>query len=171
TFSVQWKPEEQGYSAFHVPSMEKGFEAQRYIIQSGWTPPVMRQYDAPEAKRHFPEQFRGDEAFLIMVHEGPKGKVAAEIEECTEIARDMGCEEASVEAVKKWMVERNHVASIEGFLKKGIVVDTIEVASTWDKIGPIYRAAVASLNLGEKVLSASAHSSHCYRSGLNLYFS
>ncbi len=55
-------------------------------------------------------------------------------------------------------------------LKRGIVADTIEVAATWDRIGPIYRNVVRSLLEVKNIVMASAHSSHCYRSGINLYF-
>jgi alkyldihydroxyacetonephosphate synthase len=55
-------------------------------------------------------------------------------------------------------------------LEKGVILDTIEIASTWDRIGAIYRDTVASLSEVENILNASAHSSHSYRSGINLYF-
>ncbi len=170
TISVRWQAEKREYSAFYAPDMEKGFELQRNIIQHGWEPPVMRQYDATEVKRLFPDQFRGKDSLLIMVHEGPTGKVAAEIKEILEIAADLGCEPAPVEAVDKWFVDRNHVSTFEKYLKQGVVVDTIEIAAVWDKIFGIYESALASLNEVENIVVASAHSSHCYRSGLNLYF-
>ncbi|MFH2129568.1 MAG: FAD-binding oxidoreductase [bacterium] len=170
TFSVRWKPEKQVFSAFYLADMDRGFELQRNIIQHGWEPPVMRQYDASETKRNFPDHARGADALLIMVHEGPAGKVAAEMKECLEIAVDLGCEEAPVSVVEKWFEDRNHVPTFEEFLTQGIIVDTIEIAATWDKIGGIYRSAVASLGEVENIANASAHSSHCYRSGINLYF-
>ena len=169
TFSLHWKPEKQDYSAFYMPTMEKGFETQRYIIQSGWTPPVMRQYDASEVKRLFPDHARGEDCLIILVHEGPAAKTAAEMTECAEIAADTGCEIAPKEVVLQWLEERNHVPTFESFLEGGIIVDTVEIAADWKKIALIYTNAVASLNEVENILNASAHSSHCYRSGLNLY--
>ena len=170
TFSVRWKPEKQAYSVFHAPTMEAGFEAQRYIIQSGWTPPVVRQYDAMEVNRLFPDQARGEEALLVMVHEGPAARVDLEIDACARLAAEAGCEAGSTAAAEKWMEERNHVPTFESFLEQGIILDTIEIAAPWDRIGPIYRSVIASLNEVENMVNASAHSSHVYRSGLNLYF-
>jgi alkyldihydroxyacetonephosphate synthase len=170
TFSLHYKPEKQDYSAFYVPAMEKGFETQRYLIQSGWTPPVMRQYDASEVKRLFPEYARGEDCLIILVHEGPAVRTAAEMAECAEIAADTGCETAPKEIVLKWLEERNHVPTFESFLKEGIIVDTVEIAAVWKKIAAIYKNAITALNGVENILNASAHSSHCYRSGLNLYF-
>ena len=105
-----------------------------------------------------------------MVHEGPAGSVDAEIKACEEMAKDLECDQAPVEAVTSWFKERNHVGGFENYLKQNIILDTIEMAATWDKIGPIYHNAIASLNKVDNMLNASAHSSHCYRSGINLYF-
>ena len=170
TLSLRWKPEKQAFRAFYAPSMEEGLEAQRYIIQSGWAPPVMRQYDSTEAKRLFPDQARGDDALILLVHEGPAARVDVEVEACAKLATDMGCAAAPNKTVAHWMEERNEVTGFEVFLEKGIILDTIEIAATWDRIGPIYRDVVASLGEVDKILNASAHSSHCYRSGVNLYF-
>ncbi|MCJ7773038.1 MAG: FAD-binding oxidoreductase [Desulfobacterales bacterium] len=170
SFSLRWKPEKQAYRAFYAPGMEEGFIFQRHIIQSGWTPPVMRQYDVTEVKRLFPEHVNEDKSLILLVHEGPATKVDAEMKACMEIASDLTCESASEESVEKWMKERNHVPTFEEFLTQGIVLDTIEIAATWDKIGGIYHNVIQSLNEVENMLNASAHSSHCYRSGINLYF-
>ena len=170
TFSLRWKAQQQDVSAFYAPTMPKGIELQRYIIQSGWTPPVMRQYDITEVRRLFPDHVRNDDALIIMVHEGPKGQVGAEVNECDEIASDLGCDKAPLETVTKWLHDRNHVPGFESFLQNNIILDTIEIAATWDRIDGIYDAAIASLNQVKNMLNASAHSSHCYRSGINLYF-
>lgn len=170
TFSIRWKPEKQDYTAFYASNMESGFELQRYIIQHGWEPPVMRQYDASEVLRLFPDHARDDDCLLIMVHEGPAGKVESEIGEITEIATDLGCKPAETSVVEKWLEERNHVPTFEEYLNQGVILDTIEIAATWDRIGAIYRNTLASLSEVENIANASAHSSHCYRSGINLYF-
>jgi alkyldihydroxyacetonephosphate synthase len=72
TFSVHWKPEKQDYSIYHVPSMDAGFDLQRCIMQSGWAPPVMRQYDTSEAWRQFPDQAYGDNPFLLKRRPAPR---------------------------------------------------------------------------------------------------
>lgn len=82
---------------------------------------------------------------------------------------ELGGEPASAEAVDHWLTHRNRVPSFGEFLEKGIVLDTIEVAATWDRVMPLYRTAVASLQGVEGLLNASAHTSHSYRSGSNLY--
>jgi alkyldihydroxyacetonephosphate synthase len=45
------------------------------------------------------------------------------------------------------------------------------VSAAWSAIGRVYDDAVAALTALPGCLNGSAHSSHAYRSGLNLYFS
>ena len=58
----------------------------------------------------------------------------------------------------------------DGFLDKGIILDTIEISAPWDKINAIYEKATTSLQEVPGILAGTAHSSHVYRSGINLYF-
>ncbi len=62
------------------------------------------------------------------------------------------------------------MAPWDQILSRGIVADTVEISANWDAIAAVYDEAVASLNEVEGCLAGSAHSSHVYRSGLNLYF-
>jgi alkyldihydroxyacetonephosphate synthase len=130
----------------------------------------MRQYDTTEVWRLFPDQARGDGALVLLVHEGPAARVEAEKAACAAFAAEVKCEPGPTAIAKKWMDERNHVPTFESFLKNGVILDTIEIAATWSRIGPIYRNVIASLGAIENILTASAHSSHSYRSGTNLYF-
>ena len=50
------------------------------------------------------------------------------------------------------------------------ILDTIEVASTWDLVVPLYERVTKSLSEVEGILLGTGHSSHSYRSGTNLYF-
>jgi alkyldihydroxyacetonephosphate synthase len=170
TFSIRRAPEKRILAAYHVPDMERGFEIQREILQRGFQPVVLRQYDSIESQRMFSSYARSDDSLLLAVHEGPASRVDAEAAAVTELTRGLGASLAPSEAVEHWLNERNHVPSFRQFLDNGVVVDTIEIAAQWDRIGGIYRAAVAALGAVPGILTASAHSSHGYRSGLNLYF-
>jgi len=170
TFSLRWQPEKRAYTAFYAPDMAQGFELQRYIIQSGWMPPVMRQYDAIETTLKFENYAQNKDCLITMVHEGPTTRVDAEINACQDMAREMNCAPAPAETVTHWLEVRNHAGGFTSFLEKNMTLDTIEIAATRDRIGPIYENAIASLNEADNMLNASAHSSHCYRSGINLYF-
>lgn len=170
TFALRRQPEERVYAAYYTPSLAAGFEVQRNIVQSGWLPPVMRQYDAPEVARNFKDYSSADRGLLLMVHEGPAARVAAEIEAVYAIAHKGGLEEAPSAVGPHWMERRNHVPSWRQLFEGQLIVDTIEISAPWTRIEAIYDDAASSLRELEAVRIASAHSSHVYRTGLNLYF-
>jgi len=171
TLSLRRKPEAQDYSAFAIPTMQQGFEFQRELIQRGWQPPVMRQYDAIEAQRSFAAHAKPDHGLLIMVHEGPAERVAIELEASDELARKMGLVSVAATATVGWLDHRNTVQPWRAYLERNVIVDTVEVSAPWDRIVGLYSGVVAALAEVPDIVNASAHSSHAYRSGLNLYFS
>ncbi len=171
TLSLRQKAEQRGFSAFYAADMDAGFEAQRRIVRADWRPPVMRQYDGPEVRRLFRDYDRGGKAMLLMVHEGPPSRVDAEMPAIAEIGRSAGLVPADPAAVQTWMERRNHVPKWRDLFELGIVADTVEISGRWTQIGAIYRDAIAALAAVPGVVNASAHSSHVYRSGINLYFS
>ena len=171
TFALRRAPERCAQTAFYAKTMEAGLEAQRVIVQSGWLPVVMRQYDAAETHRNFPDHAHGDDALIIMIHEGPAAKVEAELAGIRDIAEIMELAPAPEDVVTEWFEDRNHVHSWEFYLEKGSIVDTAEISAPWDKITGIYREVVQSLQSVNGILIGSAHSSHVYRTGVNLYFS
>jgi alkyldihydroxyacetonephosphate synthase len=171
TFALRRAPERRAHTAFYAKTMEAGLEAQRVIVQSGWLPVVMRQYDATETNRNFPDHAHGDDALIMMIHEGPAAKVEAELAGVREIAEVMDLAPAPEDVVAGWFQGRNDVHSWELYLEKGIIVDTVEVSAPWDKVAGVYREALRSLQAVSGILNGSAHSSHVYRTGVNLYFS
>lgn len=171
TFSLRAKPEHRDYSIFYADDMDRGFEAQRRIFRADWRPPVMRQYDAREVRRLFRDYDKGGKAMLLMVHEGPASRVAAERAGAAAIAEAAGLTPGDGAAARTWLERRNHVPTWRDMFERGYVADTVEISGKWSEIGAIYRDAIDALNAVPGVVNASAHSSHVYRSGINLYFS
>jgi alkyldihydroxyacetonephosphate synthase len=167
TFSLRRAGEARRLSAFEVGGMQAGFDLQREFVQRGWRPPVMRQYDERESRRL---DGRLSRCALLMVHEGPVALVEAEAGAVAALAAEMGAAPAPVEVVEHWLQHRNNVPPWDSILERNMVADTVEVSAAWDAIGKVYDEAVASLKQIPGCLAASAHSSHVYRSGLNLYF-
>ncbi len=167
TLSLRRAAQRRALSAFSAPDMERGFAFQREVIQSGWRPPVVRQYDERESRRL---DAAAQTCLILVVHEGPDGLVESERAALAACAGAMGLKPAPETIVEHWLAHRNIVPPWDQILSRGIVADTVEVSAGWDAIGAIYRDAVASLKEVEGCLAASAHSSHVYRSGLNLYF-
>jgi alkyldihydroxyacetonephosphate synthase len=167
TLSLRRAAEARTLVAYAAPDMAAGFEFQRELVQRGWRPPVMRQYDERETRR-LHEGAR--DCTLIMVHEGPAGLVAAEAAAGAALAREHGLAALDPAITEHWLAHRNHVNSWDDVFDRNIVADTVEVSAPWDRIGAIYTAAVAGVRTVAGARVASAHSSHVYRSGLNLYF-
>lgn len=167
TLSLRRAAETQAVTAFAASDMRAGFEFQREIVQVGWRPPVMRQYDERESKRLHEA---GRDCTVIMVHEGPAALVAAEVTAVTALAGRMGLAPLPGAIVEHWLGHRNHVAGWDQILDRKMVADTVEISAPWDRIAGVYDAATAAVAAMEGCRAASAHSSHVYRSGLNLYF-
>ena len=170
TFSLRPQPESQRLAAFHFPEFDAGLEAIRRFMRVGWRPPVVRLYDERESRRQFAAQCPEGRHLLLLVHEGPAAGVTAEAAGVAALCAAEQGQAADPKAVEHWLEHRNQVPSFRELLERGLVVDTIEVAATWDRVMPVYRGVVASLRELPEVALASAHSSHSYRSGTNLYF-
>lgn len=163
-------PESTAPMAFSFTSMSAGLEAIRRILRAGWRPPVVRLYDAVETARLFPASSTTQNCLLLMLSEGDPELVAAEKRACTAICTRSGGEPADENAVQHWLDERNKVPTFESLLEKGLVVDTIEVATTWEHIDALYREVIAALRTVPGIVVASGHSSHSYAQGTNIYF-
>jgi len=170
TFSLRTLPEARKGQAFHFRDLAQGLEAFRLVMRAGYRPPVMRLYDAVETKRTFEAYAPEGRALAILLHEGPEPIVPAEVEAVASICTRAGGVPSDAKALDDWLEHRNRVPGFRGFLERGIVVDTIEVAAPWDRVVPLYERVTTALREIPAVRVASAHSSHSYRSGTNLYF-
>jgi len=170
TFSLRARPESSRGQAFHFATLESGLEAIRLLMRAGWRPPVVRLYDEAESKRSFGEYCPEGRSLLLLLHEGPAAVVEAALAGVTRIGDGLSAGSAPAAAVEQWLEHRNRVPGFRGFLERGIVLDTIEVGALWSRVAEVYRRVVESLREVDGILTASAHSSHSYRSGTNLYF-
>jgi alkyldihydroxyacetonephosphate synthase len=169
TFSLRPLPEASFGQAFHFATFAAGIEAIRRVVRDGWRPPVVRLYDESEAQRSFHEWCPPGRSLLLLLHEGPVPVVAAQVEAVRQLCSSLGGESADAASVDNWLEHRNVVPSFRELNAQGVVVDTIEVACTWDRVMPLYDDVTRSLREVPGVIVASAHSSHSYRSGTNLY--
>ncbi len=168
-FSLRPRPEARRGQSFHFGDFAAGLDAIRRSLRAGWRPPLARLYDPPESARHFAGACPEGRAALLLLHEGPAALVEAEAAAVAALCREGGGVDAGAALVDHWWETRNQVPGFRGFLEKGIVLDTIEVACTWDLVAELYARTTASLREVPELLLASAHSSHSYRSGTSLY--
>jgi len=158
-------PTAQGRGAYGFASFGEGLDACRRILRRGGTPAVLRLYDSIEAHRSYET---GDRAVLLVLDEADAGLVAATMaivaEECAAAERlDDGL-------LDKWFEHRNDVSALEALTRRGIVVDTMEIAGRWRDLPRIYERARGAILGVSGALVASAHQSHSYLDGACLYF-
>ncbi|MCC6763290.1 MAG: FAD-binding oxidoreductase [Deltaproteobacteria bacterium] len=156
--------------AIAFPSMSVGLEALRRVMRSGWRPAVLRLYDEIEAGRSFAGAANDGESLLLVLTEGPPELTRVELDGAIRVAGDVGGRVVGAAPVDSWLHHRNAVPGFEYFLNQGMVVDTIEVASTWDRIDRLYAGVLAGMRAVPGILVASGHSSHSYATGTNIYF-
>jgi alkyldihydroxyacetonephosphate synthase len=162
-------PERRACSAWTFDGMAAALEAVRRIVRVGWRPAVVRLYDAFESQWHFKQWVPEGRCALLLLSEGPAALVSAEEAACTATARDAGGTPVGTAPVEHWLERRNTVPSWDHFLDQQMMVDTIEVSAPWDRVAALYDGVVAALKPRPGMLVASAHSSHSYRQGTNLY--
>jgi alkyldihydroxyacetonephosphate synthase len=108
------------------------------------------------------------ECLLILVFEGEADLAEAEVEQARMLGRERGGVDLGPEPGRHWMGKRYNVSFKQSkIFDAGGFADTMEVAATWDKVVPVYRAvkaAVAPLGF------IMAHLSHAYLEGCSLYF-
>ena len=168
TFSLRLEAVQQVQQAFHFATIERGLNVVREIMSAGWRPPVVRLYDPRESRRHFGESCPKGRAMLIFLHEEP-----CAIQESEAVAKICGAEQgvpAPQDIVQQWFQRRNDVPSFRSLIEQGLIVDTIEVGATWSRLPGVYHESIRALEAIDDVIAASAHMSHAYRSGANLYF-
>jgi alkyldihydroxyacetonephosphate synthase len=95
--------------------------------------------------------------------------VTVQSEAAGTVCATAGAAAADAASVDEWFAKRNHTPSFRPFLEQGVILDTIEVACTWSRVVELYGRALAKLREVPGMLLATAHSSHSYRSGTNLY--
>jgi alkyldihydroxyacetonephosphate synthase len=163
-------PEERQLETWAFPTFPAALEAIRRVMRVGWRPAVLRAYDALESGRHFTAWDPHNRAFMVAISEGPAGLVAAESAAVTREATAMGATSVGKAPAVHWLETRNKVPSWDFFLDRQMLADTIEVATTWDRIDQLYETVVKALEGSPGVVMASGHSSHAYAQGTNIYF-
>jgi alkyldihydroxyacetonephosphate synthase len=173
TLKLSPRPKIQEGFAVRLRSWEDGLAVSREVLQAGWRPAVVRLYDGIEAQRTFGRWFPEPAPLLFVMSEGSevmRAALVAELDAVREACTRRGGALLGDEPLRHWLGHRNQVPSWEDLLRAGLVVDTIEVAATWDRIGPLYERVTKAIAAVPGILVASGHTSHGYTTGVNIYF-
>ncbi|MDF1562660.1 MAG: FAD-binding oxidoreductase [Deltaproteobacteria bacterium] len=111
----------------------------------------------------------GKQALLILGSEGADPSlVEHELAECLVLAAEAGGDDLGPAPGEHWLEHRHAVSyKLSPMLSLGAFVDTMEVATTWERLLPLYervRRAVADEAF------VMAHFSHAYEDGASIYF-
>jgi alkyldihydroxyacetonephosphate synthase len=114
-----------------------------------------------------PDELLGG-ALLVLVWEADPGIADAEHDEAMRIARDAGGRDGGEAPARRWLEHRHSVSYRQSpTYASGAFADTMEVASTWSRLWPMYEAVRAALSRHVFVM---AHFSHAYPDGASIYF-
>jgi alkyldihydroxyacetonephosphate synthase len=151
-------PKESVKLSFEYDSIESALEdAKRFLSLK---PALMRVFDDEETLRYF-----DSEAFsMIAIFEGNGAK------ESGMIARSISKGKEVEGYTDIWLEKRFDVSDISKIGVLGFVFDTIEVSCFWKPAAKLYRAVIEAIRRVEGTVTASAHASHFYESGLCFYF-
>jgi alkyldihydroxyacetonephosphate synthase len=151
--------------AYGFAEFTDGLDACRRILQRGATPAVLRLYDSTEADRSYQT---GERAVLLVLDEADPALVAATM---TIVAQECAPAEVLDDGMlDTWLAHRNDVSALEALTRRGIVVDTMEIAGRWRDLPAIYARTREAILAVDGALVASAHQSHSYLDGACLYF-
>ena len=167
TLKARPLPRDERRGAWSFDSFAAGLEACRLMFRRGATPAVLRLYDSAESKRNF--DLEGRHA-LIVLDEGDGVLLDGVMEIVAEECARAGAVAEDVALVERWLHHRNDVSGLEKAVRRGFVVDTIEVAGPWAALPGVYDEAVAAALAVPGALAATAHQSHAYTDGACLYF-
>ena len=161
-------PATEHRAAYAVRSFAEGIELCRAILRRGATPAVLRLYDAEESARGHDGD--GRECVVLVLDEGDPVIVGATETVVGEEAQRTGARPLGEDLVARWLVHRNDTSGLQALTRKGLVVDTMEIAAPWARLATIFDAARAALLAVPGARVASCHLSHSYVDGACLYF-
>jgi alkyldihydroxyacetonephosphate synthase len=114
-----------------------------------------------------PERVMGG-ANLVLVWESDPILADAELAVARGICERLGASDTGEGPARHWLAHRHSVSYRQSpMLSAGAFLDTMEVAATWSRLLPMYRAMRDAL---AKHVFVMAHFSHAYPDGASIYF-
>jgi alkyldihydroxyacetonephosphate synthase len=179
-------PELTRYEGWMFPGFGAGAEALRRLEQGGAAPDVARLSDEDETRLGLgltgPRGVRASAlsaylrargvaqgALAIVGWAGPEEAVRARREAAVEALRDAGGVALGQPAGRAWVRSRFDGPYLrDDLMDRGVMVETLETATTWAQLFTLYRAVGDVLR--EHAPIVACHISHLYPTGASLYF-
>jgi alkyldihydroxyacetonephosphate synthase len=161
-------PTHERRAAYAFATFADGIEACRQVLQAGATPAVLRLYDAVESQRG--QGGDGTQCMLLVLDEGHTDVVDTTMAIVDHAALAAGALPMSAGLVDAWMGHRNDTSALQGLTRKGFVVDTMEIAAPWARLGTLFDDVREAMLAVAHARAATCHLSHSYPDGACLYF-
>jgi alkyldihydroxyacetonephosphate synthase len=159
-------PPAEARAAYSFARFAEGIEACRQILRRGARPAVLRLYDEVESARG--RGGDGSRCILLVLDEGDPALLAATMSVVADCCRNAAPEPETL--VDEWMAHRNDTSALQALTRRSFVVDTMEIAAPWSRLGELVDAVRADLLAVPHARAASCHLSHSYPDGACLYF-
>jgi alkyldihydroxyacetonephosphate synthase len=185
-------PSERRYEGFVLPSFGDGCEALRELEQQGAAPDLARLSDEAETRMSFAlagtSGLRGrlldrylalrrvdGGCLAILGWEGTPERVRARRAASVQVLGRHGAAGLGQAPGRAWARGRYHGPYLrDDLLDRGVLVETLETATTWSRLFELYEAVRSALreSLGGRGTPplVLCHVSHLYSSGASLYF-
>jgi len=179
-------PELTRYEGWMFPSFGAGAEVLRRFEQAGFAPDVARLSDEAETRMglglagfgglragalraYLRARGVAAGALAIVGWAGPADVVRARRAAAVEALRDGGGVALGPPAGRAWVRSRfNGPYLRDDLMDRGVLLDTLETATTWAQLFTLYRAVGDALR--EHAPIVACHISHLYPTGASLYF-
>ncbi|MGI9082159.1 MAG: FAD-binding oxidoreductase [Thermoleophilaceae bacterium] len=189
---VRARPQARHYEAWSFRSFEEGVEAYRLMEQADASPDVARLSDGHEtrlskalaatgsagervADAYLRLRGHGDACIAFAGFEGTPDDVARRRGRAAELLRAGGGVALGRRPGRSWLKGRFSAPYLrDEMLDRGVMVETLETATTWSNLHRLYAAVGGALR--ESLAARGTppivmcHVSHLYRSGASLYF-
>ncbi len=193
TLRVRPAPAVRRYEAFSLPSFGAGADAFRALVQGGAAPDVARLSDAQETrvslamsggdgfatralKTYLRARDHGDGCLVIAGWDGAEdADVRRRRAAGARVLRAHGGLALGTPVGAAWLRGRFHAPYLrDELLANGVMVETLETATTWDRLLELHGAVVGAIDGALRGRGTPpvvmAHVSHVYRAGASLYF-
>lgn len=177
---VRKRPETKVYEGWRFSSFLEGTAALRDLAQSTASPTVLRLSDEAETSLNLAKPSEVGAAstggcLMITGFEGEPARVEADRAAVTARLVQLGGEPLGEAPGTSWAAGRFHGPYLrDSFLDAGVLVETLETATFWSNLKPLYDGVRTAL---EGALTEQGtppivlcHISHVYETGASLYF-
>jgi len=168
-------PRQQRYEGWLVPDFEAGCDAFRALEQAGAAPDLARLSDEDETRVTLAlavtgaivRRAIGSRCLVICGWEGTAHEITRRRREAVRVLRRAGARFATQRPGRQWAQSRFAGPHLrDDLLDRGVMVETLETATSWSNLGALHAAVRAAL----PGLLVGCHVSHLYPTGASLYF-